>query len=201
MAKSDVRTPLDWEARFQANAAPWERAGVHPAVAHWRKTGRLAPGLSVYVPGCGRGLEPEALAQAGLHVTASDLAPSAAAFQRGKLAAFETAHVIEGDSLAWRPSDPFDLIYEQTFLCAIHPHDRAAYEAMAYQVLKPGGRLLALFMQKDERGGPPYGCLIPAMQAVFPQERWIWPQMDSLVPFPHPSLNGKPELAGVLTRR
>ncbi len=194
-------TTVDWQARFEADDTPWERAGVHPAIAHWCAAGVLARGLSVYVPGCGRGLEPEAMAAAGLAVTASDSAPSAAADQRRRLRAFDTAKVIDADSLEWRPPTPFDLLYEQTFLCAIHPRRRGAYEAMAYDVLKPGGRLLALFMQKDERGGPPYGCSLPAMQALFRPARWDWPEMASFVPFPHPGLSGKPELAGILTRR
>jgi SAM-dependent methyltransferase len=195
------RTSIDWQARFEADDAPWERPGVHPALAHWLEAGALAPGLSVYVPGCGRGLEPKALAQAGLAVTASDYAPSAAAFQRDKLAPFSTADIFEADSLDWRPGAPFDRLYEQTFLCAIHPHDRPAYEKMAFEVLKPGGQLLALFMQKDERGGPPYGCSIPAMKTLFTEDRWVWPEAESFAPFPHPGLNGKPELAGRLTRR
>jgi SAM-dependent methyltransferase len=201
MTNSETRTSVDWQARFEADDAPWERPGVHPAVAHWLEAGALRPGLSVYVPGCGRGREPEALAQAGLKVTASDYAPSAAAFQRDKLAPFSSTEVVEANSLTWRPEAPFDRLYEQTFLCAIHPHDRAAYENMAFEVLKPGGQLLALFMQKDERGGPPYGCSIPAMKTLFPEDRWVWPDAASFIPFPHPSLNGKPELAGALIRR
>ncbi len=198
---SEDRSGFDWEARFQDNATPWEREAVHPALAHWRELGVLVADASVYVPGCGRGLEPSALAQQGLIVTASDRAPSAAQFQRKILAETSSATVIEGDSLAWRPDTSFDLLHEQTFLCAIHPHRRKAYEAMAYEVLKPGGRLLALFMQKDERGGPPYGCSLPAMRKLFTDDRWQWPQSDGFVPFPHPNLNGKPELAGILIRR
>ena len=105
------------------------------------------------------------------------------------------------DGLAWRPPVPFDLLWEQTFLCAIHPHDRARYEQTAHAVLKPGARLIALFMQKDEPGGPPYGCSLEAMRALFPAERWIWPGDEAFTPFPHPSLNGKPELGGILVRR
>ena len=78
---------------------------------------------------------------------------------------------------------------------------RETYEAALIRWLKPGGRLLALFMQKAERGGPPYGCSLEAMRALFPDTRWIWPADESFVPCPHPSLNGKPELAGILTRR
>lgn len=201
MPSSEPPASVDWQARFEADDAPWERPDVHPALAHWRATGVLTPGLRIYIPGCGRGLEPEALARAGLRVSASDSAPSAAAFQREKLSRFSNAEMIESDSLAWRHDAPFDLLYEQTFLCAIHPHNRRAYEAMAFEVLKPGGRLLALFMQKDERGGPPYGCSIPAMRALFTEDRWNWPELESFARFPHPGLNGKPELAGALIRR
>ena len=191
---------IDWQARFQSDDTPWERSDLHPAARHWRETGVLTAGSNIYVPGCGRSREPHAFAQAGLFVTVSDLAPSAVAFQREALDGFSGAQVIEADSLAWRPDAPFDLLYEQTFLCAIHPRERTAYEAMAHAALKPGGRLLALFMQKDERGGPPYGCSIPAMRALFDATRWAWPGGDGFIPFPHPNLNGKPELAGVLTR-
>lgn len=198
---SEDRTPMDWEARFKDDDAPWERGGVHPAVAHWIAAGALAPGLSVYVPGCGRGLEPAHLSEAGLEVTASDLAPSAVAYQRQALEGFANATALEANGLSWRPDAPFDRLYEQTFLCAIHPRDREAYAQMAFEVLKPGGQLLALFMQKDERGGPPYGCSIPAMKTLFSEARWIWPEAESLTPFPHPRLNDKAELASVLTRR
>lgn len=197
----DPRTAFDWEARFAADDAPWEREGVHPAVAHWLDTGALSPGQRVYVPGCGRGLEPAALAAAGLDVTASDIAPSAAACQTDKLNGFDHARMVEADSLAWRPDAPFDALYEQTFLCAIHPRQRGSYEQMAFEVLKPGGALLALFMQKTETGGPPYGCLMPAMREVFPADRWIWPEEASFTPFPHPRLGGRTELGGVLVRR
>lgn len=198
---SENRSPFDWEQRFRNEDAPWERGGVHPAVAHWLNTGALKPGDHVYVPGCGRGREPKALAAAGLKVTASDVAPSAAAYQWNALKAYSDARIVEDDSLDWRPEAPFDALYEQTFLCAIHPRQREIYEAMAFQVLKPGGKLLALFMQKTERGGPPYGCLLPDMRDLFPESRWIWPQEDAFTSFPHPNLGGKAELGGVLLRR
>lgn len=94
-----------------------------------------------------------------------------------------------------------DLVYEQTFLCAIPPRLREDYERTVHAWLKPGGRLLALFMQKDKRGGPPYGCALDAMHALFPPERWAWPADDDFTAWPHPSLNGKPELGGMLERR
>lgn len=198
---SEDRSAIDWEQRFLDDDAPWERAGVHPAFEGWRAEGLFKPGLRVYAPGCGRSAEPEAFARLGLEVTATDLSPTAVSWQRARFAETGLNGVfLEADGLSWRPEAPFDLLYEQTFLCAIHPHKRDAYADMAHAVLKPGGRLLALFMQKQERGGPPYGCDLSDMRALFPDARWRWPQGD-LIAYPHPSLGGKAELAAVLSRR
>jgi len=202
MTQSENRTQVDWETRFQADDAPWERRGLHPALEHFRKAGLLTAGQSIYVPGCGRSPEPVAFARLGLRVSASDVAPSAVKRQKEQItAAGLNAAVFEADGLDWRPPVPFDLLWEQTFLCAIHPRDRERYEQMAHEVLKPGARLIALFMQKDEPGGPPYGCSLGAMRLLFPAARWDWPADADFTPFPHPDLGGKAELGGVLVRR
>ncbi|MHA6288716.1 methyltransferase domain-containing protein [Maricaulis sp. CAU 1757] len=199
---NEERTALDWEARFRAGDAPWERPGLHPALRQWRETGRLKPGARIIVPGCGRAPEVEAYARLGLKVTGADLSTTALAWQAERLAAAGLeAELVEGDVLAYRPGAPFDLVHEQTFLCAIPPRLRADYEAAVHAWLKPGGALLALFMQKEERGGPPYGCAPEAMRDLFPEARWRWPEEGELVAYPHPSLGGKPELGGVLLRR
>ena len=198
---SEDRSGVDWEARFQSDDAPWERSSVHPAAEDWVRTGEIHPGQSILTPGCGRSEEPGYLASEGFSVTATDIAPSAIAWQKARFEALGvTAEAIETDALAWRPEAGFDALYEQTFLCAIHPRRRKEYEAMAHASLKPGGKLLALFMQKAELGGPPYGCGLDAMRALFTETRWIWPDAEPR-PFPHPGLNDKAELAMVLTRR
>lgn len=202
MTETSERTPFDWDTRFRDENTPWERRQLHPAAAHWLESGVLAPGLTVMVPGCGRAPEVVAFARAGLTVIAGDVSPTALAWQRDRLKeAGVTAALVEGDMLAWRPDAPVDLVYEQTFLCAIPPRLREDYETALTHWLKPGGRLLALFMQKAERGGPPYGCALEAMHDLFPAERWVWPADEAFIAWPHPSLNGKPELGGVLVKR
>ena len=201
---SETNTPagVDWEQRFRDEDAPWERDHVHPAVAHWAAAGVLTPGARIHVPGCGRGREPEALARLGLAVTAVDLSETAMAWQRARLGdAGLDAALVTGDALAFRPDPPADLVWEQTFLCAINPHDRKRYEAMAFDSLAPGGRLLALFMQKEERGGPPYGCGLDAMRALFAPARWSWPAPETFTAFAHPSMGPQAEIAVVLSRR
>ena len=84
--------------------------------------------------------------------------------------------------LEWQPPAPLDLVYEQTCLCALHPDHWRRYADQLHLWLKPGGRLLALFMQarRDSAGsgvveGPPYHGDINAMRALFPASRWVWP--------------------------
>ncbi|WP_440959672.1 methyltransferase domain-containing protein [Oceanicaulis sp. LC35] len=198
---SEDRSGVDWEARFRSDDAPWERQGIHPAAEDWVREGEILPGQSLLTPGCGRSQEPGFLASKGIEVTATDIAPSAIAWQKARFDALGvTAQAIETDGLAWRPESGFDALYEQTFLCAIHPRRREDYEAMAQACLKPGGKLLALFMQKSELGGPPYGCSLDAMRALFPDTRWIWPDTQAR-PYPHPGMNDKAELGMVLIRR
>ncbi len=202
MTEQTERSGVDWETRFASDDAPWERPGLHPALLAWAEAGELEPGSRVIIPGCGRSPELGFLAARGLDVTGADLSPTALTVQRQRLdaAGFDAA-LLEGDVLAHRPDVPYDRVYEQTFLCAIPPHLRSDYERALCDWLKPGGHLLALFMQKAEPGGPPYGCALPAMRELFAVERWIWPSDSEFTAWPHPSLNGKPELAGVLVRR
>ena len=112
--------------------------------------------------------------------------------------------LVQADALAWKPSRPFDAIYEQTCLCAIHPDQWLAYAAQLSGWLKPGGRLYSLFVQFARPGaaegkveGPPYHCDINAMRALFPEPQWSWPKP----PYPrtsHPA--GLAELEVVLQR-
>ena len=85
-------------------------------------------------------------------------------------------------------------------MCAIPPRLRADYEKMAFECMQPGGTLLCLLMQKEERGGPPYGCDLDAMKVLFNGSRWAWPKHSDHPGFVHPNLNDKVELAVPLTR-
>ena len=99
---------IDWESRYRDGTTGWERRGLNPTFLAWRDAGTLAP-CRILVPGCGRSLEPMALAEAGFDVTVVDAAPSAVAtqqayFQRLKLA----ARAEQADLFAWDPDAPFD---------------------------------------------------------------------------------------------
>lgn len=186
---------LDWEGKYQAGSPGWERPGLNPAFAGWRESGALAP-CRILVPGAGRSLEPLALVDGGFSVTIVDVAPSAIAAQRERLAG--RADVVEADIFAWEPVVPFDAIYDQTCLCALPPGTLPDYEARLARWLRSGGAFFVLFMQTGQEGGPPFDCPIPRMRELFGPERWVWPEtLPERVR--HPSL--RDEQPVVLTRR
>ncbi len=194
-----TETPEEWEARYRRGETGWDRGGVSPALDQWRAAGLLSPGDRLLIPGCGRGHEVVALARAGFSVTAVDVAPSAVAAVRAALdAAGAEAEVVQADLFTWEAGAPFDAVYEQTCLCALPPSRWSGYEARLATWLRPGGWLLALFMQTGKEGGPPYHCDLSAMRALFDEATWSWPAEERMR-VRHP--NGYEELGYPLRRR
>lgn len=188
----------DWERRYDEGKTGWDRGAPSPALAHWLAQGRVPAGR-VLVPGCGHGHEVAELIRTGHAVTAVDIAAQPVRRLGEQLAALGLdAELVQADLLHWRPVAPFDAVYEQTCLCALDPGHWAAYERRLADWLRPGGVLLASFMQTGAAGGPPFDCPMPAMRALFTTERWAWPDAPPLEA-PHP--NGLVELCLVLTRR
>ena len=187
---------IDWESRYRDGTTGWERRGLNPTFLAWRDAGTLAP-CRILIPGCGRSLEPMALAEAGFDVTVVDAAPSAVAtqqayFQRLKLA----ARAEQADLFAWDPDAPFDAIYDQTCLCALPPGLWPSYVRRLHRWLRPGGTLFILFMQSDRPSGPPFHCDMDAMRRMFAAPAWTW-QETLLRQVEHPTgLAEQPAIIG-----
>ncbi len=222
-------TPAFWQSRFIEGSTPWDRGAPNPQLERWIRAGALRPVAGrqarasgsddprvarVLVPGCGAGHEVALLAEWGFDVTAIDYAPAAIEQARARLASLMhsgrsehlmRAEIVEADVFAYAPGAPFDAVYEQTCLCAIHPDDWRGYADRLYEWLAPGGALFALFMQMQRPGaaggrieGPPYHCDVNAMRALFPATHWDWPRP------PYPAIDhpmGATELPVVLVRR
>ncbi|OJJ68454.1 hypothetical protein ASPBRDRAFT_198888 [Aspergillus brasiliensis CBS 101740] len=138
------------------------------------------------VPGCGRGYDPVMLALHGFDVYGLDISatgvsearkyaasemqrPQEYNFSSGAVRTTDVGSVqfITGDffsseweSEALRDGEKFDLIYDYTFLCALHPTLRRKWAERMSQLLHPGGLLVCLEfpMYKDPSlPGPPWG--------------------------------------------
>jgi len=161
-----------WSARYRAENTPWDHGAPHPELERLIAAGALSPprpGARALVPGCGRGYDAAALAAAGWRVTGLEFAPEAHAAAAAALAPLEGEVLLE-DALAYRPTAPYDLVWEHTFFCAIEPEHREAYGALAARVLRPGGRLVALVFpvgKGPETGGPPWGVSLADLERAL----------------------------------
>src|SRR5690242_14623651 len=66
-------TPAFWQARYDNKDDPWDKGIPSPGLVDFLKDADYKPG-NILVPGCGRGHDARALAKAGFHVTATDIA-------------------------------------------------------------------------------------------------------------------------------
>ncbi len=176
-------TQAFWAQRFQTGQTGWDRGSASPQLLAWLDAGSLQP-CRIAVPGCGKGWEVAELARRGFEVVGIDY--TAAAVEQSRRHCAESgvvAHIVQADVLRYQPERPFDAVYEQTCLCAIHPEFWLRYAAQLRSWLPPGGGLWMLLMQmlRPEATasglieGPPYHCDINGVRALFPEADWVWP--------------------------
>lgn len=163
-----------WESFYQAGKTGWDRGSTSKNLLYWIEASLLSP-CRVLVPGCGNGYEVITLAQKGFEVVAIDIAPSAINnLQKALENEGLSAELVLADFFTWRPSEGFDVIYEQTSLCALPPKEWELYEVQLYKWLKPQGKIFAQFMQTRQEGGPPYHCGLNDMLNLFAKDKWNW---------------------------
>ncbi|MEB3196321.1 MAG: methyltransferase domain-containing protein [Candidatus Sericytochromatia bacterium] len=197
---TEARQAAFWQARYEAEDAPWDLGQPAPALLTWLKT---HPGdqRRVLVPGCGRGHDALALAEAGYTVVAVDFAASALdALRQASAAKGLSVSVHEADLFDLDPArvGQFDLWFEHTCFCAIDPAERSRYVAQAARLLSPDGQLIGVFFTHGEAGGPPFDSRPEEIQRLFAQDF----VQHELVTTPHsvPKRRGK-ETWGHFTRR
>lgn len=157
-----------WSQRYEDQDTPWDLGRPHPDLVTRlpELLGFLGPNSRAFVPGCGRGHDAEALARAGLGVTAVDVVPGLASRVRTRLEPFGGAFSWE-DALLTRPEEPYDLVWEHTFFCALKPEDRGSYGAMVRRCLRRGGVLAGVLFpvgKPEAWGGPPWGITVEDLE-------------------------------------
>ena len=195
VVKSDL-SQNGWQDRYVAGKTGWDRGGASAAMMTWVEEGKLRP-CRILIPGCGRGHEAIALAEAGFDVTAIDFAATAVEHLKLELRRRGlNANVVQSDLFAFCEPDSFDAIYEQTCLCAIDPSQWQTYQQLLACWLRPHGKLFALFMQSGQYHAPPFSCDLPSMRELFAEPTWQW--NDGPVRVEHPT--GMHELGCLLHR-
>src|SRR5919197_247843 len=149
----DSSAPEFWDTRYAGGVTPWDAGGVPPRLARWLASHERP--LRVLVPGCGSGYEVKLFAERGHDVLGIDFSDEALAAARrilGKLA----SSVRKADFFSLE-EEPFDLIYERTFMCALPRRLRSAWARRIAELVRPGGELVGFFFFNDNERGPPFG--------------------------------------------
>lgn len=165
------QTQTDWEDAYQRRETPWEKGVPHPGLLDYLAENGPLTG-EIFVPGCGSGHDVRALATAENHVLGIDLAPFAIekAQARPKIAR-EEYQLADLFALPTEMDGRFDWIFEHTCFCAIEPARREEYVATIVRLLRPGGRLLAIFFinPDHDEDGPPYRVSTAELEEFFGQ--------------------------------
>jgi SAM-dependent methyltransferase len=150
-----------WRARYATpGRAGWDAGRVTPPLRAYFDQLVVAQQPRILIPGAGRAYEAEYLHRLGFrHVVVADLAPEPLAELAARVPDFPTANLWQADFFALAPSEPFDLLIEQTFFCAIAPSQRPAYAQQCGALLRPGGKLVGLLFDTEFAGAsePPFG--------------------------------------------
>ena len=172
-----------WSALWQKGLTLWDLGGPTATLLdEFTKAstdGRLpSKNARVFVPGCGSGYDVAALAKTSFApiVTGLDIAPEAIERARSLGLADTVPGTIPGTTLICgdfftHPLDPFDLVFDYTFFCALPPAMRGRWGERTAALVKPGGRLLTLAfpLAPDETAldpdakGPPF----PVSEAAY----------------------------------
>ncbi|MCB1225506.1 MAG: methyltransferase domain-containing protein [Verrucomicrobiales bacterium] len=161
---------IDWEAKYVANEAHWDRGAVAPPLAE--EWGRCPLAGRVLMPGFGPGHDLAWLADRGCDVVGIDIAPTAVALAQRNYPQ-HAERFLEADLFdlpsEWRGQ--FDGVVEHTCLSGMPPELRLRYRDAVKAVLKPGGLLLGVwFIDPDlDPGyeGPPFPLPLADLDALF----------------------------------
>lgn len=163
---------VDWQSRYEAQDTPWDKGVAHPMVSHWIDCVEMDG--AIIVPGCGRGWDLRAWAEAypDREVIGIDLAPLAVLSARANCADLANVEIIEADFFAlsqWYRNQNVALIWEHTCFCAIPPALRDIYVATVSQLLPSGASLIgAFFTDMDDEGqGPPWNATLNEIEQRF----------------------------------
>jgi len=142
-----------WDARYEARFAPWD-AGRAPARLREFVAASPAPRKTL-VPGCGSAHDVRLFAESGWDVTGIDFSREALEAARAVLGP-HAGRVREADFFAPLEGEPFDLVYERAFLCALPRRLWPAWGERLARLVRPGGELVGFFYFDAGERGPPF---------------------------------------------
>jgi SAM-dependent methyltransferase len=155
-----------WDTKYRNNNIGWDVGEITtPLKEYFDHIEDKA--VSILIPGAGNSYEAEYLHKLGFkNVVIIDISPTVIANFKNRVPDFPTAHCVNTNF--FELSGRFDFIIEQTFFCAIDKSLRADYAKKAYELLKPGGKIVGLLFNAPlNEDHPPYGGDIKEYKTYF----------------------------------
>lgn len=150
-----------WQQRYEKDSIGWDMGEVSPPLkAYIDQLPASAKDQAILVPGAGNAYEVGYLHEQGFtNVILVDFALSPIEAFAKRYPDFPAEHLICADFFNLSPEQyQFDLVFEQTFFCAINPSRRDEYVQQMSALLKSDGKLIGLLFDKNfGRDEPPFG--------------------------------------------
>ena len=155
-----LNSPHYWDEKYNSNNTGWDIKSSNPVFVDLLKENKLIKPSKILITGSGKGYDAVAAAKENYDVTAVDFSKKANELA-GNLADENSVKInfITEDifDLMNNYKNYFDAVYEYTTFCAIKPARRKEYAKVMSEIIKPGGKLIALLFPVDGRpGGPPF---------------------------------------------
>lgn len=158
--------PEFWESQYKADTTGWDMGRVSPPIKEYIDQLKDKD-IRILIPGCGNTYEAEYLLQQGFtNVTVVDIAPTLVNRLKEKFKDNPNIKIILGDF--FEHQGEYDLIFEQTFFCALDENLRPHYRDKMLKLLASKGKLVGLlFNIVFEQQGPPFGGTREEYENIF----------------------------------
>ncbi|PCI35223.1 MAG: SAM-dependent methyltransferase [Flavobacteriaceae bacterium] len=159
-------TQTFWDAKYQSSHLGWDLGEISPPLKAY--IDQLEDkNADILVPGAGNGYEVAYLHQQGFkNVTVVEISKQPLLNLQQRIPDFPKEHLVLLDF--FEHDGCYDLIFEQTFFCALTPLLRESYVMQMHSLLKPSGKIVGLFFDFPlEVDGPPFGGSLQEYQQLF----------------------------------
>jgi len=145
-----------WSQKYQTNQLGWDIGEVSPPIKAYIDQ-LIDKDVSILIPGAGNAYEAAYLYEQGFkNVTVLDIAEEPLVNLKERAPAFPEQQMLQEDFFIH--DGQYNLIFEQTFFCALDPSLRVDYIDKMKSLLKPGGKLVGLLFDfRLDSVGPPFG--------------------------------------------
>lgn len=169
----DHNQPEFWDKKYINDETDWDTKSANPVFKSILKDHETFPPGKILIMGCGKGYDAITAAQNDFDTVGIDFSFHALAIAKG-LAAHDKLNIkfLQQDFFLLDENyyNSFDYIYDYTTLCAIDPSRKNEYARKVFQLLKKGGKFIAILFPVERReSGPPFGLDVVEIFQIFSQ--------------------------------